>query len=56
MCDAVAGRPDAFAAVTIERVAGRADVSRTLICQQFGDLAGLITALLDWESMIAMAG
>jgi len=42
--------------VTIERVAARADVSRTLIYQQFGDLAGLITALLDRESMIAMAG
>jgi AcrR family transcriptional regulator len=47
---------DGFAAVTIERVAARADVSRTLIYQQFGDLTGLITALLDRESMIAMAG
>jgi AcrR family transcriptional regulator len=47
---------DGFAAVTIERVAAQADVSRTLIYQQFGDLAGLITALLDRESMIAMAG
>jgi AcrR family transcriptional regulator len=47
---------DGFPAVTIERVAAQADVSRTLIYQQFGDLAGLITALLDRESMIAMAG
>jgi AcrR family transcriptional regulator len=47
---------DGFAAVTIERVAAQSDVSRTLIYQQFGDLAGLITALLDRESMIAMAG
>jgi AcrR family transcriptional regulator len=47
---------DGFAAVTIERVAAQSDVSRTLIYRQFGDLAGLITALLDRESMIAMAG
>jgi AcrR family transcriptional regulator len=47
---------DGFAAVTIERAAAQADVSRTLIYQQFGDLAGLITALLDRESMIAMTG
>jgi AcrR family transcriptional regulator len=47
---------DGFAAVTIERVAAQAGVSRTLIYQQFGDLAGLITSLLDRESMIAMAG
>ena len=47
---------DGFAAVTIERVATQADVSRTLIYQQFVDLPGLITALLDRESMIAMAG
>jgi AcrR family transcriptional regulator len=47
---------DGFPALTIERVAAQADVSRTLIYQQFGDLAGLITALLDRESMTAMAG
>lgn len=47
---------DGFPAVTIERVAAQAQVSRTLVYQQFDDLAGLITALLDRESMIAMAG
>ena len=47
---------DGFPAVTIERVAAQAQVSRTLIYQQFGDLTGLITALLDRESMTAMAG
>lgn len=47
---------DGFAAVTIERVARAGAVARGLVYQQFGDLAGLTTALLDRESAIALAG
>lgn len=47
---------EGFAAVTIERVARAAQVTRTVVYQNFGDLAGLMTALLDRESAIAFAG
>lgn len=47
---------DGFAAVTIERVARAARVTRTVVYQNFGDLAGLMSALLDRESRIAFAG
>lgn len=47
---------DGFAAMTIERVAGAAHVTRTVVYQNFGDLAGLMSALLDRESAIAFAG
>ena len=47
---------DGYAGLTIERVAGRSQVTRTVIYQQFTDLAGLTTALLDRESAIAFAG
>lgn len=45
-----------YPALTIERVAGRSGVTRTVVYQQFTDLAGLTTALLDRESAIAFAG
>ncbi|MFC9892242.1 TetR/AcrR family transcriptional regulator [Nocardia sp. NPDC127579] len=47
---------DGFAAVTIERVARQSDVARALIYQQFSDLSGLLTTLLDREMGIALAG
>ncbi|MEV0252059.1 helix-turn-helix domain-containing protein [Nocardia sp. NPDC050712] len=47
---------EGFAAVTIERVARESDVARALIYQQFTDLSGLLTALLDREMGIALAG
>lgn len=47
---------DGFAAVTIERVARSAQVTRTVVYQNFGDMAGLMTALLDREAAIAFAG
>jgi AcrR family transcriptional regulator len=42
--------------LTIERVASRSGVTRPVVYQQFTDLAGLTTALLDRESAIAFAG
>ncbi|OMC30296.1 transcriptional regulator [Mycobacterium sp. GA-1841] len=45
-----------YPALTIERVAGQAGVTRTVVYQQFTDLPGLMTALLDRESAIAFAG
>ncbi|MHC9296689.1 TetR/AcrR family transcriptional regulator [Mycobacterium sp. LTG2003] len=47
---------DGFAGLTIERVATQAHVTRTVVYQQFTDLPGLTTALLDRESAIAFAG
>ena len=47
---------EGFAAVTIERVARSAPVARALVYQQFADLSGLMTALLERESEIALAG
>ncbi|MBH0777440.1 TetR family transcriptional regulator [Nocardia sp. NEAU-351] len=47
---------EGFAAVTIDRVARAAQVARALVYQQFSDLSGLVTALVDRESAIAMAG
>lgn len=47
---------EGFAAVTIERVARAGQVTRTVVYQNFGDLAGLMSALLDRESEIAFAG
>ncbi|WP_029108556.1 TetR family transcriptional regulator [Mycobacterium sp. URHD0025] len=45
-----------YPALTIERVAGQSGITRTVVYQQFTDLAGLTTALLDRESAIAFAG
>lgn len=47
---------DGFAALTIDRLATRAQVTRTVVYQQFTDLAGLTDALLDREAAIAFAG
>ncbi|ORV49861.1 transcriptional regulator [Mycolicibacter engbaekii] len=47
---------EGFAAVSIERVARAAEVTRTVVYQNFGDLAGLMSALLDRESGVAFAG
>ncbi|WP_433762474.1 TetR/AcrR family transcriptional regulator [Nocardia sp. CA-135398] len=47
---------DGFAAVSIDRVAREGEVARALVYQQFTDLSGLMTALLDRESAIALAG
>ncbi|WP_436976060.1 TetR/AcrR family transcriptional regulator [Nocardia xishanensis] len=47
---------EGFAAVTIDRVARTADVARALVYQQFTDLSGLMSALLDRETAIALAG
>lgn len=47
---------EGFAAVTIDRVAREAGVTRTLIYNQFRDLAGLVSALVDRETGAAMAG
>jgi AcrR family transcriptional regulator len=45
-----------FGGVSIDRVAKISGVTRTLIYHQFGDLPGLLTALIDRESAIAVAG
>lgn len=47
---------DGFGAVTIDRVARVAGITRTVVYHQFGDLPGLITALIDRESAVAVAG
>jgi AcrR family transcriptional regulator len=47
---------EGFAAVTIERVARAAQVTRTVVYQNFDDLTGLMSALLDRESGVAFAG
>lgn len=40
---------DGFLAVTMKRLADEAKITRTLIYQQFGDLAGVLAALVDRE-------
>ncbi len=47
---------EGFYSVTIDRVARDAGVTRTLIYSQFGDLAGLVSALVDRETGAAMEG
>jgi AcrR family transcriptional regulator len=47
---------EGFHAATIDRVAREAGVTRTLIYAQFGDLAGLVSALIDRETARAMVG
>jgi AcrR family transcriptional regulator len=47
---------EGFHAATIERVAREAGVTRTLLYSQFGDLAGMVSALVDREAGIAMQG
>jgi AcrR family transcriptional regulator len=52
--DVVVG--EGFYAATIDRVARDAGVTRTLIYRQFGDLAGMVSALVDRETGSAMEG
>jgi AcrR family transcriptional regulator len=47
---------EGFHAVTIDRVARDAGVTRTLLYNQFGDLAGMVSALVDRETGAAMEG
>lgn len=47
---------EGFYAATIERVAREAGVTRTLIYNQFGDLPGLVSALVDRETGRAFKG
>lgn len=47
---------EGFYAATIDRVAREAGVTRTLIYNQFGDLPGLVSALVDRETGRAMEG
>ncbi|WP_040746316.1 TetR/AcrR family transcriptional regulator [Nocardia transvalensis] len=47
---------EGFAAVSIDRVARAADVTRAVVYQQFADLPGLMDALLERERTIALAG
>ncbi len=44
---------EGFHAATLKRVATESGVSRTVIYQQFGDLAGLFVALIDRETQRA---
>lgn len=46
---------DGFHAATLNRIATEAGVTRTVIYQQFGDLAGLFVALVDREAQRAGA-
>ncbi|GEE00319.1 hypothetical protein nbrc107696_07650 [Gordonia spumicola] len=47
---------EGFHEVTPGRIASQAGVDRSLVYQQFGDLAGLFVALIDREIAIAGAG
>lgn len=47
---------EGFHAATIDRVAREAGVTRTLIYAQFGDLPGMVSALVDRETAQAMIG
>src|SRR5262245_11044119 len=47
---------EGFHAATIDRVAREAGVTRTLIYNQFGDLAGMVSALVERETAKAMFG
>ena len=44
-----------FDAVTVEAVAARAGVTRPVIYDMFGDLEGLMLALIDREEVAALA-
>jgi AcrR family transcriptional regulator len=46
---------EGFHAATLNRIAGEAGVTRTVVYQQFGDLAGLFIALVDREAARAGA-
>ncbi|MBP8181614.1 MAG: TetR/AcrR family transcriptional regulator [Acidimicrobiia bacterium] len=44
---------DGFAAVSFDRIAGDAEVSRTVLYQQFGDLNGMFEALVERSTLRA---
>src|ERR1700734_2806536 len=46
---------EGFHAATLNRIAAEAGVTRTVVYQQFGDLAGLFIALVDREAARAGA-
>ncbi len=46
---------DGFLAVTMKRLAEEAGITRTLIYQQFGDLTGVFTALIEREFAAELA-
>src|SRR5918998_1578996 len=46
---------EGFDAVTVEAVARRAGVTRPVVYDQFGDLDGLLVALIDREEAVALA-
>src|SRR5580692_10989179 len=46
---------EGFHAATLNRIASEAGVTRTVLYQQFGDLAGLFIALVDREAARAGA-
>jgi len=46
---------DGFDALTVEAVARKAGVTRPVVYDLFGDLDGLVTALIDREQQIALA-
>ena len=46
---------DGFHAVSIERVAREAGISRPIVYEHFGDLAGLLEALVEREGVRALA-
>jgi AcrR family transcriptional regulator len=43
-----------FSAVTIQSVARRAGISRPIVYEHFGDLQGLLTALVERETTVAL--
>lgn len=47
---------EGFHAATIERVAREAGVTRTLIYRQFGDLPGMVAALVERETEVVLDG
>lgn len=47
---------EGFHAVTIERVAREAGVTRTMIYRQFGDLPGMVSALVERETEVVLDG
>ncbi len=47
---------DGFASLSIDRLARAANVTRTVVYQNFQDLPGVMDALLERESAIAVAG
>jgi AcrR family transcriptional regulator len=45
---------DGFASVSIQSVARRAGITRPIVYEHFGDLAGLLQAVIEWEMARAL--